>query len=40
MPQLVPSHVALPLAGIGQAVHELPQVATLLLGTHAPEQAW
>jgi hypothetical protein len=30
-PQEVPSQVAEPLLGIGQAVHELPQVAVLLL---------
>ena len=39
-PQLVPSQVALPLAGTGQAVHELPHVATLLLDTHRPPQLW
>ena len=39
-PQLVPSQVALPTAGTGQAVHELPQLCTLLLDTHRPPQLW
>jgi hypothetical protein len=39
-PQAVPSQVALPIAGTGQAVHELPQVCTLLLDTHMPPQLW
>ena len=30
MPQLVPLQVALPLAGTGQAVHDVPQLSTLL----------
>lgn len=37
-PQLVPSHVAVPVAGVGHAVHELPQVSTLVLETHRPPQ--
>jgi hypothetical protein len=36
IPQVVPLHVAVPLAGTAHAVHELPQVATLLFDTHAP----
>jgi hypothetical protein len=39
-PQAVPSQVALPIVGTGQAVHELPQVCTLLLDTHRPPQLW
>ncbi len=35
MPQLVPSQVAKPLAGAGQAVHELPQLLTLVFDRHA-----
>jgi hypothetical protein len=30
MPQVVPSHVAVPPAAVGQGVHEAPQVATLV----------
>jgi hypothetical protein len=40
IPQLVPSHVATPLAGTAHAVHELPQFAVLVLLTHAPAQLW
>ncbi len=36
IPQVVPLHVAVPLAGTAHGVHELPQVATLLFDTHAP----
>src|SRR5580704_8812754 len=39
-PQLVPSQVAVPFVGVTHAVQELPQVLTLLLSAHAPEQAW
>jgi hypothetical protein len=39
-PQAVPSQVALPIVGTGQAVHEVPQVCTLLLDTHTPPQLW
>jgi hypothetical protein len=39
-PHDVPSHVAVPFVGTAQAVHELPQVATLLLDTHSPPQLW
>jgi hypothetical protein len=39
-PQEVPSQVALPIVGTGQAVHEVPQVCTLLLDTHRPPQLW
>jgi hypothetical protein len=36
IPQVVPLHVAVPLAGTGHAVHELPHVATSVFDTHAP----
>ena len=39
-PQAVPSQLALPIVGTGQAVHELPQVSTLLFDTHSPPQLW
>jgi hypothetical protein len=38
-PHFVPSHVAAPLAGTGQAAHELPQLFRELLETQAPLQA-
>jgi hypothetical protein len=38
IPQLVPSHVAVPFAGTGHAVHEvIPQLLTLVFETHIPE---
>ena len=37
---VVPSQVAAPFGGVAQAVHALPQVATLLLETQLPEQTW
>ena len=40
IPQFVPSHVAVPLAGTEHAVHEPPHDATAPLLTHAPEQTW
>lgn len=39
-PHDVPSQVAVPFVGTGQATHELPQLATLLLDTHSPPQLW
>lgn len=36
MPQLVPSQVALPLAGTGHGVHELPHVSELKFETQRP----
>ena len=39
IPQEVPLQVALPLAGAGHGLHEVPQVAVLLLPAHAPPQA-
>jgi hypothetical protein len=36
----VPLHVAVAFAGVGQAVHDEPQVATLPSETHAPPQTW
>ena len=38
-PHVVPLHVALLLAGTGQAVHDEPQVAVLVLLAHALPQA-
>ena len=35
-----PLHAAVPFAVVGQALHEVPQVATLLFDTQAPEQTW
>jgi hypothetical protein len=40
MPQLVPSQVAVPFAGIGHAPHDAPHELTLLFGTHALPHAW
>jgi len=37
-PHIVPSHVAVPEAGVGQAVHEVPHVAVLVLEAHTPPQ--
>jgi hypothetical protein len=39
-PQLVPSQVAVPVVGVGHALHELPQVSTLVFDTHRPPQLW
>ena len=39
-PQVVPSHVAIALAGTGQAVHDAPHVATEVLLTQLPPQLW
>jgi hypothetical protein len=39
-PQAVPSQVAKPLTGAGQAVHEGPHEAGLLLETQLPPQRW
>ena len=39
-PQTLPSQVAVPFVGTGQAAQELPQVSTLLLDTHEPPQLW
>ncbi len=38
-PQVVPSQVAVPCAGIGQAVQEVPQVFGLAFGWQLPEQS-
>jgi hypothetical protein len=39
MPQLVPSHVAIPLAGTGHAVHDVPQLCTLPFAVQLLPQA-
>lgn len=39
-PQLVPSHVAVEFAGGVHAEQLAPQLLTLVLLTHAPEQLW
>jgi hypothetical protein len=39
-PQVVPSQVGVPFAGIGHAVHNAPQVLGLALGWQIPEQSW
>jgi hypothetical protein len=39
-PHAVPSQVAVPVVGTGHAIHELPQVRTLLFATHNPPQLW
>ena len=39
-PQVVPLQVAAPFGDVAQAVHEVPQVATLVLETQLPEQTW
>jgi hypothetical protein len=38
--QVVPLQVVVPFGEVGQAVHEVPQVATLLLETQLPAQTW
>jgi hypothetical protein len=38
MPQVVPLQVAVPPVAVGHGVHEVPQVATLVLETQLPEQ--
>jgi hypothetical protein len=38
-PQLIPSQVEEPFEGVPQALHELPQLAVLLLLRHCPPQA-
>ena len=38
--QVVPLQVAVPPVAVGHGVHEVPQVATLLLETQRPEQTW
>jgi hypothetical protein len=38
-PHDVPSQVAVPFVGTGQAVHEAPHVATLVFDTHSPPQS-
>lgn len=40
MPQLVPLHVALPLAGVAHGVQLVPQVAGAEFDAHAPPHAW
>ena len=40
MPQLVPSQVAYPFAGVVHAVHEVPQVDGEVLLAQAPPQSW
>ena len=40
MPQFVPSHVALPLAGVPHGVHIEPQVSGSVLLTHTLPQRW
>jgi len=37
-PQIVPLHVAVPEAGVAQAVHEVPHVAMLVFEAHTPPQ--
>jgi len=39
-PQAVPSQVGVPFAGIGHAVHNVPQVLGLAFGWQIPEQSW
>jgi len=39
-PHTVPSQVAVPVVGTGQATQELPQVSTLASDTHRPPQLW
>jgi hypothetical protein len=39
-PHVVPSQVAEPFAGMGQAVHDVPQVSTLVLEAQLPAQTW
>lgn len=40
MPAFPATHVPVALAGAGQAVHEVPQVAGSEALTHAPEHRW
>jgi hypothetical protein len=40
IPHDVPSQVAAPWTGTAHAVHELPQLSTLVLLSHAELQAW
>jgi hypothetical protein len=39
-PHVTPSHVGTALAGTGQGVHDVPQLLTLLLLSHALPHAW
>ena len=39
-PQLLPSQVATPLAGAGQAVQEVPQLLVLVFVRHAVPHKW
>jgi hypothetical protein len=39
MPQLVPSHLAVPFEGVSQGVHDVPHEFTSLFGAHAPSQS-
>ena len=39
-PQLVPSHVAYPFAGVPHGVHDVPHVSGLALSAHALPHAW
>ncbi len=39
-PQLVPSQVAMPCAGVAHGLHALPHEAVLLLLAHCPLHAW
>ena len=39
-PHAVPSQVAVPVVGTGHAVHELPQVKTLLFAAQLLPHAW
>jgi hypothetical protein len=39
-PHAVPSQVAVPCAGIGHAVQDVPHVFGLAFGWHVPEQSW
>jgi hypothetical protein len=40
MPQARPSHVAVPLAGTGQGVHDEPQVSVDVLSTQRSPHSW
>jgi hypothetical protein len=39
IPQVVPSHVALPFGGMEHGVHSAPHVDVLLFAAHAPPHA-
>jgi len=39
-PHCVPSQVAVPCDGVGQAVQEVPQLATLAFAEQVPPQSW